>query len=303
VSSKSGAIAETLATAISEATEAMFVVTAVEPVAGGCIHAAFALTGEMAGEERRFFAKVNEADRAAMFAAEADGLGALRKADAIAVPKVVTHGKDDERSWLVLQWLELGSLDEHAAANLGVALAAQHRKPHERFGWERDNFIGSTPQQNGWSDDWLPFWRDRRLMAQLRIAAKNRLPSKMIDRGERLAADCDALFRNHAPEKSLLHGDLWNGNAAAIEGKTPVVFDPAVYVGDREADVAMTELFGGFPTDFLAAYRAAWALDDGYRVRRDFYNLYHVLNHANLFAGGYVRQGEQGIERLLAEIG
>ena len=299
---KFGAIGEKLATAISDATEAMFEVTAVEPVGGGCIHTALALTGEMAGEERRFFAKVNEADRAAMFAAEADGLEALRHADAIAVPRVVTHGDDGDHAWLILQWLELAPLNEHAAANLGVALAAQHRKPQERFGWARDNFIGSTPQRNGWSDDWLAFWREQRLVAQLRIAAKNRLPSKMIDRGERLAADCEAFFRNHAPEKSLLHGDLWNGNAAAIEGTTPAVFDPAVYVGDREADVAMTELFGGFPADFLAAYRAAWALDDGYRVRRDFYNLYHVLNHANLFAGGYVRQGEEGIERLLAEI-
>ena len=303
MSAKFGAIAEKLATAISDATEAMFEVTSVEPVGGGCIHTALALTGEMAGEERKFFAKVNEADRAPMFASEADGLDALHKADAIAVPRVVTHGEDGEKSWLVLQWLELGSLDEHSAANLGVALAVQHRKPHERFGWERDNFIGATPQQNGWSDDWLAFWREKRLMAQLKIAAQNRLPSKMIDRGERLAADCEAFFRTHKPEKSLLHGDLWNGNAAAIDGTTPAVFDPAVYVGDREADVAMTELFGGFPTDFLAAYRAAWALDDGYKVRRDFYNLYHVLNHANLFAGGYVRQAEQGIERLLAEIG
>jgi len=197
VSSRFGAIAQKLATAISDATEAMFEVTAVEPVGGGCIHTALALTGHMAGEEHRYFAKVNEADRAAMFAAEADGLEALRKADSIAVPRVVTHGKDDDHSWLVLQWLELGSLDEHSAANLGVALAAQHRKPRERFGWARDNFIGATPQRNGWSDDWLAFWREKRLVAQLGIAAKNRLPSKMIDRGERLAADCEAFFRNH----------------------------------------------------------------------------------------------------------
>src|SRR6185295_9332372 len=142
----------------------------------------------------------------------------------------------------------------------------------------------------------------RRLHPQLRLAVHHRLPSRMIDRGERLMADCEAFFRTYAPARSLLHGDLWNGNAAQVSGNMPVVFDPAVYVGDREADVAMTQLFGGFPPDFLSAYRAAWALDDGYKVRRDFYNLYHVLNHANLFAGGYVRQGEEGIERLLAEI-
>ena len=125
----------------------------------------------------------------------------------------------------------------------------------------------------------------------------------MVDRGERLAADCEALFRGHAPERSLLHGDLLGGNASSLPDGTPVVFDPAVYVGDRECDIAMTELFGGFPPDFMAAYTAAWRLDDGYRTRRDFYNLYHVLNHANLFAGGYVAQAGTQIERLIAEIG
>ena len=296
------AIADKLALAISDAIEVMFEPTGVEPVGGGCIHTAVAISGEMAGEAHRYFAKVNEADRAPMFAAEAEGLAALRAADAVAVPHVITHGHDDDHAWLVLQWLELAPLDEHTAANLGVALAAQHRKPQEKFGWAHDNFIGASVQPNGWSDDWLAFWREKRLMTQLRLAARNRLPSRMIDRGERLAADCEAFFRSYRPGRSLLHGDLWNGNAAAIEGTTPAVFDPAVYVGDREADVAMTELFGGFPGDFLVAYRAAWELDDGYRVRRDFYNLYHVLNHANLFSGGYVRQGEQAIERLLAEI-
>ncbi len=124
----------------------------------------------------------------------------------------------------------------------------------------------------------------------------------MIDRGERLATDLEAFFRNHRPTPSLLHGDFWGGNASALSDGTPVVFDPAVYCGDREADLAMTELFGGFPADFQAAYRAAAPLDDGYRVRRDLYNLYHVLNHANLFAGAYVAQAVEAIGRLLAEI-
>jgi fructosamine-3-kinase len=172
----------------------------------------------------------------------------------------------------------------------------------DRFGWARDNFIGASPQVNGWSDDWVAFWRDRRLHSQLRLAAHNRLPSKMIDRGERLATDCAVFFRTYSPRPSLLHGDLWGGNASAARSG-PYVFDPAVYVGDREADVAMTLLFGGFPPAMLTAYRDEFPLDDGFTVRRDFYNLYHVLNHANLFAGGYVAQAAQSIERLLAEIG
>ncbi len=291
-----------LGAAIAGAAGSAFAVTAMRSVAGGCIHSAFEVTGKSATGERRYFAKVNEAAGAAMFAAEADGLAALAAAKCVTVPEVIAHGADADRSWLVLQWLELAALAERSAATLGHALAAQHRLAQRRFGWQRDNFIGASPQLNGWSEDWPAFWRDKRLHAQLRIAAAKRLPSRMIDRGERLAADFPALLANHSPAPSLLHGDLWSGNALAMAPGVPVLFDPAVYVGDREADVAMTELFGGFPAGFIAAYRADWSLEDGYTVRRDLYNLYHLLNHASLFGGDYVRQAGQSIEKLIAEI-
>ena len=237
-----------------------------------------------------------------MLVAEAEGLTALREAGAVRVPGVIAPGNDGETAWLILEWLDLAPLAAISGARLGVALAAQHRLPQAKFGWEKDNFIGASPQANGWSEDWLAFWRDRRIHAQLRMAMAKRYPSKMIDRGERLLTDCGAFFRTHEPVPSLLHGDLWGGNASALADGTPVVFDPAVYCGDREADLAMTELFGGFPKDFHAAYRNAWPLDDGYPVRRDFYNLYHVLNHATLFAGGYVEQSARLVDKLLAEI-
>jgi len=293
---------ETIQVAIGDALGESFELTAAEPVSGGCIHTALRVDGDTAAGKRSFFAKVNDSEKRAMFVAERDGLEAIRKAGAIRVPGVIAQGKDDERSWLVLEWLALGPLDAVSGGKLGEALAAQHREPQEKFGWGRDNFIGSTPQVNGWSERWLPFLRDKRIHAQLRFAAYNRFPSRMIDRGERLLADSEAFFGNYAPEKSLLHGDLWAGNASALADGTPVVFDPAVYIGDREADIAMTELFGGFPPEFKAAYVTAWALDPGYRTRRDLYNLYHILNHANLFGGDYVRQGEQTIEKLLSEI-
>jgi len=294
--------ARAIAAAIAEATSAPFELAGTRPVGGGCIHTALEIAGRTSIGEQRYFAKVNDAEHSAMFAAEADGLAALGEAGALRVPRVIVQGANDDVSWLVLEWLELTSLDAVSGASLGAAIAAQHRLAQGSFGWPHDNFIGATPQRNTLSDDWLEFWRDRRLHAQLRFAAAHRLPSRMIDRGERLAADCGAFFGNYAPARSLLHGDLWSGNASALADGVPVVFDPAVYVGDREADVAMTELFGGFPRDFLSAYRAHWPLDDGYTVRRDFYNLYHVLNHANLFAGGYVRQSADAIEKLLAEI-
>ena len=300
---KPGPVALRIAQSIADATRMDFEATETERVGGGCIHEAWKLTGETADGTVHYFAKTNAVDAKAMFEAEAEGLAALRSAARLRVPNVVTRDDDGERAWLVLEWLELVPLSPASAATLGTALAAQHRMPQPRFGWPRDNFIGATPQRNTESDDWLDFWRTNRLVPQLRLAAHNRLPSKMIDRGERLAADCDALFTMHQPVKSLLHGDLWGGNASMLADGTPIVFDPAVYVGDRECDLAMTQLFGGFPPDFHAAYVEAWPLTDSYNVRRDFYNLYHVLNHANLFGGSYVAQGTQSIERLLAEIG
>jgi protein-ribulosamine 3-kinase len=259
-------------------------------------------TGRYSRLGREYFAKVVPLDDEPRLTAEREGLEALRATGAVRVPQVIEGGRDEERAWLLLEWMEPGSLAGPSAVALGTQLAAMHRIAQKRFGWERDNYIGGSVQANGWSDDWLAFWQEKRLMAQLRLAARNRLPSRLIDRGERLAADCGAFFSNYVPQKSLLHGDLWGGNAFALPDGTPVIFDPAVYVGDREADLAMTTLFGGFPADFQSAYRAAWPLDDGYRVRRDFYNLYHVLNHANLFAGGYVRQSQDLVERLIVEI-
>jgi fructosamine-3-kinase len=259
-------------------------------------------TGRFVREGREHFAKVGGLEEGARLDCEKDGLAALAATGTVRTPRCLEEGRDETRAWLLLEWLDLGALDARSGAALGAALAALHRVRQPRFGWARDNFIGGSVQPNGWSDDWLDFWRRKRLEPQLRLAAANRLPSRLIDRGERLAADCDAFFRTYAPEKSLLHGDLWGGNASALPDGTPVVFDPAVYVGDREADLAMTALFGGFPADFHSAYRAAWPVDDGYRVRRDFYNVYHVLNHANLFAGGYVRQAHELVERVIAEI-
>jgi protein-ribulosamine 3-kinase len=157
-------------------------------------------------------------------------------------------------------------------------LASLHRQTGPRFGWHRDNYIGLAPQINGWRDDWAEFFIECRLRPQFERAG---LKGEFFEK----------LLRNHRPQPSLLHGDLWSGNAGFI-AEGPVVFDPAVYYGDREADLAMTELFGGFPDEFYAAYDAAWPRERGYESRKHLYNLYHLLNHLNLFGSGYLAQVE-----------
>ncbi len=165
-----------------------------------------------------------------------------------------------------------------------------------------DNWIGRTPQPNGWQHDWIAFRREQRLGFQLQLAAQNGFGGALQRDGEQLLARLDGLFDGYVPVPSLLHGDLWGGNHGFLADGTPVVFDPALYVGDRECDLAMSELFGGFAADFYAAYRASWPLDAGYAVRKTLYNLYHILNHANLFGGGYAAQAARMTAALLAHI-
>lgn len=249
--------------------------------------------------DARCFVKTQAAARLAVLEAEADGLRELSRANALRVPVSRASGSAGGVAFLVLEWLDLvaGGRD----ATLGAGLARLHRTSAAAYGWHRDNTIGATPQDNAWAPDWAAFFRDQRIAPQLALAARNGHGGRLQRDGERLLAAIPDLLAGHAPAASLLHGDLWSGNAARLASGEPVIYDPAVYFGDREADLAMTELFGGFGADFRAAYAAGWPLDAGYPVRRTLYNLYHVLNHLNLFGGGYGRQAETMIGRLLAE--
>ncbi|WP_295454408.1 fructosamine kinase family protein [uncultured Thiodictyon sp.] len=281
---------------IASATGQPFAPTAAaRPVGGGCINDAVILT---AGE-RSYFVKTNAAARHTMFEAEAAGLAELAAAGALRVPAPVCWGQTATRNFLVLERLELGGPTRGATA--GRQLAELHRSGSATFGWSRDNFIGATPQSNTPSHDWAAFWRDQRLGFQLELAARNGYARGLQDAGEQLRCDLDAVL-THRPQPALLHGDLWGGNLGWLPDGAPVIFDPAVYYGDREADLAMTELFGGFGADFYAAYREAWPLDPGYTVRKTLYNLYHILNHLNLFGSGYLGQARGMIDRLLAEV-
>lgn len=282
---------------IAAATGSAFQPKAPRSVGGGCINATYVIEDG----HRRFFVKTNSAEQAAMFEAEALGLEELARAQAIRVPHPICFGTSAGHAYLVLEHIELGGGKGQTAQRLGEQLAALHHATAPQFGWKIDNTIGATPQPNAWRDDWVAFWREQRLGFQLQLAARNGLRGAIQAKGERLLEALPRFFGSYRPQPSLLHGDLWGGNWGADTAGNPVIFDPAVYYGDREADLAMTELFGGFPDGFYAAYRHAWTPDPGYATRKTLYNLYHILNHYNLFGGGYGGQAERMIERLLAE--
>ncbi|HEX9706353.1 MAG TPA: fructosamine kinase family protein [Steroidobacteraceae bacterium] len=268
-------------------------------VAGGSINQCVRWNGDGAS----LFVKLAPAERLAMFEAEAAGLRELASAAALRVPEVISAGTAGGQAWLALSWIEFGPNTRRSEARLGERLAMLHRVGAPRFGWHRDNTIGSTPQRNDWNADWVRFFVALRLDAQLALAEGNGVAPRLLDRGRELGEQAGALFSSYRPVPSLLHGDLWAGNWGTDDSGEPVIFDPAVYFGDRETDIAMTRLFGGFGPAFYAAYQSAWPLDQAAGTRRTLYNLYHVLNHFNLFGGGYAVQAESMIERLLAELG
>ena len=249
------------------------------------------------------FVKQSDPAGLRMLEAERRGLEALREAGAVRVPRPLATGIFQGGAFLALEWIDFVPVSPAAEERLGEQLAALHRHRADRHGFDHDNFIGSTPQANAWRDDWVVFLRDARLGFQLDLAARQGYGGRLQERGRRLLDLLGVFFATYRPAPSLLHGDLWGGNWGADAPGTPVIYDPAVYYGDREADVAMTRLFGGFGPRFHSAYVASWPLDQAAGTRRDLYNLYHVLNHLNLFGGSYRAQAESMIDRLLAAVG
>lgn len=289
---------QAIESSISSALGIRFTVCSAQAVGGGCINDAAWLEGPSG----RFFVKLSEAGMADMFAAEAAGLEAIRQTGAIRAPSPICSGSDQGRSWLAMDFLDLVSPRKNTSVLFGEQLAALHRHSADTFGFHRDNYIGSTKQPNDTQADWVNFVTHQRIGWQLNLARQNGASNKLLDSGQRLLDGIAAFFDTHQPIPSLLHGDLWSGNWGCTPEGAPVIFDPAVYFGDREADLAMTELFGGFDDRFYQSYRHFWALDPGYKTRKVLYNLYHILNHYNLFGGGYAGQAQHMIDSLLAEL-
>ena len=280
---------------IYDATKRPFTLRNTSSVSGGSINDAHRIEGL---DGTCYFVKLNDARHHPMFVAEAEGLEAIAATNTLRVPRVIALGSAGRHSYLVLEFLELNGRGN--ARMLGEQLAALHGCLGEMYGFDQDNFIGTTPQPNSWHDSWIDFWREHRLGFQLNLAEQNGYGGQLQRLGEKLMDALPAFFESYTQQASLLHGDLWSGNHGYLKDGTPAIFDPAAYYGDRECDLAMTELFGGYSGDFYAAYRAAYPLDDGYSIRKELYNLYHILNHANLFGGGYAGQAEHMMQRLLA---
>jgi len=270
--------------------------TPAQPVAGGSINRCIRYRTASGS----VFVKI--AKQRDMLEAEATGLDELRATRAVRVPQVLGITTAGDETLLALEWFDLGE-STAADAAFGKRIADLHRVVKPLFGWKRSNFIGATPQANLWSNDWLHFWRTHRFEPQFELAISKGAGANVVERLALLNTLMDAFFVDHRPQASLLHGDLWSGNVGCLSSGEPVVFDPAVYFGDRECDIAMTRLFGGFGREFYAAYDDTWPLTRGNKERSELYNLYHVLNHFNLFGGGYLRQAGEMVERLLAALG
>lgn len=268
-------------------------VFAVEParvqyVGGGSINQAARV--EVAGAQ--YFVKWKTDALPGFFEVEARGLSLLRKAGIIRVPEVIGYSEATagHPAYLILEWIEESRRVEPLsfAVNFGRAVAQLHRASSDSFGLDHDNYIGELPQINKPSSRWPIFYRDRRLAPQIEMARgrgrlnteRERLLIKVMERIDTLLAGC-------ATVPSLLHGDLWSGNFLVTAGNQPVLVDPAVYYGDREVEIAFTELFGGFPPGFLAAYQESFPLERGYERRRKVYHLYPLLVHLNIFGESY----------------
>jgi fructosamine-3-kinase len=280
---------------ISKVTGKEFSVNNRRSVSGGCINQGYAVTGN----NYTYFVKLNSASQVGMFEAEALGLQQMLATATIRVPKPICWGTADKSAYIVLEWLELGRGDSKSWEEMGRQLAAMHSRSSssQGFGWEQNNTIGSTPQINSWTKNWAEFYAQHRLGFQFQLAKRQ---GGHFPQQQELLAAIPQLLADHQPQPSLVHGDLWGGNAAFTATGEPVIFDPATYFGDREVDVAMTELFGGFPAAFYRGYNDVLPLDSGYERRKQLYNLYHILNHFNLFGGSYESQANRMIKQILS---
>ena len=284
-----------IANDISKAINQDFVISQTESLTGGDINSAFCITNGHV----KFFVKINQKQYLESFIAESISLSHIAKCNQLIFPKVITYGCTINNSYLVLEFLEMHTnstkVPDPHWFTFGQRLANLHNTNQQaEFGWPDDNYIGLTIQPNAWQHNWSVFFAEQRIGYQLQL-----LKDKGIEFGdiETITQQCQQTLAHHRPTPSLVHGDLWRGNVAFVNGK-PCVYDPACYYADAEVDIAMSELFGGFPDSFYQGYHTVNPQKKGYNRRKLIYNGYHILNHANLFAGTYIDQAWSFINDL-----
>lgn len=277
---------------LSETLMFQFTITEKTKISGGDINECYMISDG----DQRYFLKVNERNAFPLFEAEVDNLSELRRSDTVFVPEVVLLGCCKDASFLILNYFPTKSLETtDASFQFGQQLARLHQWGEQKeFGFDSDNYIGATLQPNPWMKKWHRFFSEQRIGWQLQLLSEKGI--KFGD-NEKIIESVADILKHHRPTPSLLHGDLWNGNVAN-SAFGPLCFDPACYWGDKECDIAMTELFGGFSASFYEGYASLQTLPPEYQDRKQAYNLYHLLNHCNLFGGHYLQDAQQVIDKL-----
>ncbi|GAC14157.1 fructosamine kinase family protein [Aliiglaciecola lipolytica] len=276
---------------ISQQINQEFICDDIREITTGDSHSAYRITDG----HKRFFVKLNNDDKLANFNAEAEGLMHLAQVNIFKIPKVICCGVQENKSYLVLEYLRLTPGDESTWFDFGKKLATMHKDHTQNmYGWQEDNFIGLTPQYNKWSKKWSQFFAEQRIGFMLQLLADQ--GNKLADI-DKVVMTVEKLLHGYSPTPSMLHGDLWIGNTGFHQGSA-AIFDPAFYYGDRETDIAMTELFNKFPGTFYQGYDSIWPLDEHFSYRKTVYQLYHILNHALLFKGNYLQTAKSILNNM-----
>ncbi|MGO4892801.1 fructosamine kinase family protein [Flavobacterium sp. W21_SRS_FM6] len=276
---------------ISKSINKDFICDDIREISSGHSHKAFKITDGRS----RYFVKTNQKSYLPHFESEIDGLTHLSKAQLFRLPKIICSGVVADKAFLVLEFLTLSEGTTENWFQFGQLLAQQHQTHTQNmYGWQEDNYIGLSPQPNKWNKKWCQFFAEQRIGFMLQLLAEK---GKNLANIDKIVAAVFKLLAGHVPVASMLHGDFWSGNSGFHKG-LPTLFDPALYYGDRETDIAMSELFARLPTAFYEGYQATWPLDPGYEYRKPVYQLYHVLNHALIFGEHYIQSAQAILKNM-----
>jgi protein-ribulosamine 3-kinase len=265
----------------------------------GCINETYEVYGSGVDS---VFLKLGAASQIDMYEKEVLGLGLLAQCKAVRVPNTYFRTTLAEYAVLAMEFISLKPVSAQSQCGFGLALAQLHSVEGNGFGLDHNNYIGRTHQINQWCKDWWEFYALHRLLPQRKLAQLKGMRNAVLQDLDRLIDRLPQAMKGYAPKPSLLHGDLWSGNIAVDDSGQPTLFDPAVYYGDAETDLAMSRMFGSMAPEVYRAYHELLPQQPGHELRRNLYDLYHWLNHFNLFGVGYLGQVEITLADVLQKL-